>query len=589
MNLSSDLISQFVKATKDDNTNKKENTVYGTTVLSNDKIYVKIDGSDLLTPIVTTSELKSGERVTVMIKDHHAMVTGNITAPAASTDTTNSIKTDIETITGELANFELIIADKISTGELEVELAYIENALIDKASITQLSVVDARITNLNVDQLKAKVAEIDTALIDKASIGDLDVTNAVIDVLEVDVAAIETLIGGNLTMDNIQSLVLTSSKVTVDNAFIKDAMIDRLSASKLTSGIVNTNNVNIESDDGSMTLIGSLQQFKDSLGNVRIQLGKDTTGDFTFALYGADGLGQLINQNGITASAVSDGLIVNKMVSNDAAISGAKLDIDSVVTEINNGVSTIKGTKIYLDEKAQTLDLAFNSLSTTVTTLTETTESNTTAIDVAQGEISTLISNTTITTQEGQTVNLKDDYSSFKQTVDGIDSKVSSLETNYAKTLKSNKTQYYLSLSSISLVGSSWIDTMPVWTTGKYIWQRVVYVYSDNTEVIGTEVCIQGTKGEDSYRVEIISTKGNIFKNNIINTILYAKVYRGETEITDDVAISRFRWTRVSDDSYSDNLWNQNHFSGTTSVSITSDDVIQRATFSCQLLDENLN
>lgn len=506
MGLSNDLISQFVKATKDNNKSSKETTVYGITVKYGDKLYVKIDGSDLLTPVITTTEIKPAERVAVMIKDHTATVMGNVSVPAASTDTTDGIKNEMTAIDAKVGNFELVIADKVSVGQLEAELAVIDEALIGKASIGELHALDAYIKNLKVEELKAEVAEIDKAVINKAEISDLNAAVADIGTLQSNVANINTIIGGNLTMDNIQSLILTSSKVTVDDAFIKDAMIDRVSASKLYAGSINTNLVSLESEDGAMVINGTLQQFKDAEGNVRIQMGKDTTGDFTFALYGADGKGQLINQNGITASAISDGLIVNNMVSDNAAISGNKLDINSVITEVNNSSTSIKSSKIFFDEKNQSLDVVFNKLTTKVDNieglngdvgnLIEKVESNSTAIKTAQGEISSLISNTTITKENGKVVQLKDDYSSFKQTVDGISSKVNSLETNYGKTLKSTRTEYYLSLSSISLVGGKWSEAMPEWTVGKYIWQRLVYVYSDNTTVNGTEVCIQGAKGE---------------------------------------------------------------------------------------------
>ena len=66
MSLSNDLISQFVKITRDQTVEKKESIVYGTTVEYESKMYVKIDGSDLLTPITTTADLQAGERVTVM-------------------------------------------------------------------------------------------------------------------------------------------------------------------------------------------------------------------------------------------------------------------------------------------------------------------------------------------------------------------------------------------------------------------------------------------------------------------------------------------------------------------------------------------
>ena len=442
MDLSNNLISQFAKITKDQNGSSSETIVYGTAVSYGDKLYVNIDGSDSITPVVTTSEVKAGERVTILLKDHSATILGNVTNPAASTETVGKVLDEYDTIVARIGDFELIIADKVTTEQLQAEVAIINEALIGKATIEQLNAVDAKIENLDVTKLEADVASINQALITKAEIADLEAVRASVNVLETDVGNIETLIGGNLTMDNIQSLVLTSSKVTVDNAFIKDAMIDRVSASKITAGTINTSLVNIGSEDEAMTITGSLQQFKDADGNVRIQIGKDATGDFTFALYGADGQGQLINQNGITASAISDGLIVNKMVADNAAIAGSKLDIESVITEINGSTETIKSSKIYLDDKNQTLEVAFNQLSTKVDLIEgvdgdlgealEQISSNTTAIGVMQGEINTLISNTTITKSDGSVVQLKDAYTTTEQTVSGISGKISSLETNYS-------------------------------------------------------------------------------------------------------------------------------------------------------------
>lgn len=431
MDLSNNLISQFAKITKDQNGSSNETIVYGTAVSYGDKLYVNIDGSDSITPVVTTSEVKAGERVTILLKDHSATILGNVSNPAASTETVGKVLDEYDVIVAKIGDFELVIADKVTTEQLQAELAVINEALIGKATIEQLNAVDAKIENLDVTTLKADVASLNQAIITKAEIADLEAVRASVNVLETDVGNIETLVGGNLTMDNIQSLVLTSSKVTVDNAFIKDAMIDRVSASKLTAGTINTNLITIGSEDGAMSITGSLQQFKDADGNVRIQIGKDATGDFTFALYGADGQGQLINQNGITASAISDGLIVNKMVADNAAIAGSKLDIESVITEVNNSTTTIKSSKIYFDDAGQTLDVAFDTLETTIEGVDSKTTSNTTSINTMQGQISTLITNTTITKSDGTTVQLKDAYLTTEQTVSGISGKVSSLETNY--------------------------------------------------------------------------------------------------------------------------------------------------------------
>ena len=529
MAVPNELIAKFAKLSKESKI-QRETTVFGTTVEYGGKLYVKMDGSDLLTPVATTSEISAGERVTVMVKDHTATVTGNISNPSASKGTTDAIEDEITTINATIGNFELVIADKVNTNELQAEVAKINELMALKANIVDLNVTNATIKDLNV-----QVANIDKALITKADIVDLDAANAEINTLKANYADIETLVGGNLTMDNIQSLVLTSSKVTVDNAFIKDAMIDRVSADKINAGTINTNNVNIQSEDGSMLLRGSLQQFKDAEGNVRIQIGKDASGDFTFALYGADGQGQLINQNGITASAIGDGLIVNSMVSDNANISGSKLDIDSVITEVNGSTTTIKSSKIYFDDKKQTLDVAFNTLNTTVDNTSSTVSSHTTSINTMQGQISTLISDTTIINDDGTTTSIKDAFSSMEQTVDGFSTKIGSLETtmddgfksvdskissveqtvdsltssmssttteletiknNVNDTVKEVKAQYYLSTSETSLTGGSWSDTAPTWGQGKYLWQRFIYVFTDGTSTTGEASCLAGAKGD---------------------------------------------------------------------------------------------
>lgn len=85
MSLPIDLVNQFVKATKDDTKTKTEKIVYATVESVNDDgtTFVKFDGSDISTPVLTTTVIKPGERVTVMIKNHTATVTGNITSPSA--------------------------------------------------------------------------------------------------------------------------------------------------------------------------------------------------------------------------------------------------------------------------------------------------------------------------------------------------------------------------------------------------------------------------------------------------------------------------------------------------------------------------
>jgi len=48
---------------------------------------------------------------------------------------------------------------------------------------------------------------------------------------------------------------------------------------------------------------------------------------------------------------------------------------------------------------------------------------------------------------------------------------------------------------------------------------------------------------------------------------------------------NQFIWTRVSDDSDADDIWNIDHYGGTKQIEITNEDVQVRATFYCDLID----
>lgn len=80
--LSKNVISRFAKLTANKDTESKETTVYGTIKERNGSMYVLLDGAEVLTPVTTTVEFKDGDRVSVLLKNHTATVTGNISSPA---------------------------------------------------------------------------------------------------------------------------------------------------------------------------------------------------------------------------------------------------------------------------------------------------------------------------------------------------------------------------------------------------------------------------------------------------------------------------------------------------------------------------
>lgn len=94
MSLPNNLVNDFVKSTNKKETNKKETTVYGTLIeeKANGKYYVKLDGASSTIPVSRfTQRVNPNERVIVMIKDHAAIITGNLESPSADDNSVTNI------------------------------------------------------------------------------------------------------------------------------------------------------------------------------------------------------------------------------------------------------------------------------------------------------------------------------------------------------------------------------------------------------------------------------------------------------------------------------------------------------------------
>ena len=144
------------------------------------------------------------------------------------------------------------------------------------------------------------------------------------------VAQIDDLIAGNVSAELGHIIQLTAQNVKIDEAVIRDLIASQITVSMLKAGEISSDKFNIVSEDGSMTIVGNTMQFKDENDVVRIQLGKDETGNFTFVLYDETGTGVLIDSEGIKESAIEDGLIKTDMVS-DGAITESKIDKNGIL------------------------------------------------------------------------------------------------------------------------------------------------------------------------------------------------------------------------------------------------------------------
>ena len=468
MALSNDLVSKFVKlATNDVKREKKETTVYGTvSKIENGQVYVKLDGAVNIAegsnkgtwtelPITDTVEVSEGNRVIVMIKNHSAIITANLSTPSANKTTTKDIYNlasnadkKADNNANKLIEFGVALGEKVDTKELTAEIAAIteleterfntHQAKIDELQAEdvkiygRLEAAEGRIEELDTEYLTAEEADIKYAKIGElegtyAKITDLDTTNANVGNLDADLAEINTLIFGSATGKVVQAEFANQVIAHIGTAQIKDAMIDSVSAAKLTAlnllaGTINSDNVNISSSDGRMQIADNTIQIKDA-NRVRVQIGKDAAGDYSINIYDANG-NIMFSEGGITDKAIKSAIIRNDMVANDANIHASKLDIDSLFEEINSdGTNVIKSTKITVDEEGQTLDAAFKKMATTesVDNLSKTVSSQGTQIQANTEAISTKVWQQDINTAKNemstQYSTLEQDLNSFKTTV----------------------------------------------------------------------------------------------------------------------------------------------------------------------------
>lgn len=485
MALSSDLISQFVQVTKDDKT-KKETTVYGTIVEYEGNKYVKLDGSELLTPISLTADAIDGERVTVMIKNHNAIVTGNMSSPAARTE-------DVKNLDAKISEFEIIIADKVSTERLEAEIARIdtlvsENVTIkgrldaNEASINELEAnnvtingkleaAEAEITDLKTKKLDAEVAEITYA-----TIANLEAAQAKIGTLEATYGDFQDLTTKNFEAVNASIDDLNANKLSVKDADIKYANID---FANITQAAVEK----IFSDSGIIKdLIVSSGQITGELVGVTIKgdlIEGGTVVADKLVVKGSDGLYYKLNTDGSTVeSEQTEYNSLNGSVITAKSITATKISVDDLVAfGATIGGFNITKSSLYSGVKA--------SVNNTTRGIYLDKEGQ-----VAFGDASNFLKY------------YKAEDGSYKLEVSAQSIKFSAsdknLETALDNTIVKTVEEFYQSVSPTELSGGEWSTTQPTWEEGKYIWRRTAITYGDGRSEYSpssTGVCITGNTG----------------------------------------------------------------------------------------------
>ena len=377
MGLSNDLITQFVKVTNDKKEEKKETVVYGTVKTVDGVDYVQLDGSELLTPVSSTTNIADGERVTVMIKNHTATVTGNITSPSPS-------GSDLNNVLDQISEFEIVVAGKVSTEQLEAESARIDNLIAEDVLIkNKLVAAEASIGTLTADNAtingKLTAAE--------ADIDDLTTTKLDAEIASITYATITNLEATNANIHNLQSDFGTFEQLTTNTLSAHAADIKNLKTNMLTAESADLKYANIDftniTDASVENLFAKSGMIKDlvmSSGSVTGELvGVRIKGDLIEAgtlkadklvVLGTDGLYYKLNVSGstveteqtqynsingsiITAQSITANKIhVDDLKAFNATIGGFKITDNSIYSGVKSSINnTTRG--IYLDTDGQ--------------------------------------------------------------------------------------------------------------------------------------------------------------------------------------------------------------------------------------------
>lgn len=312
---------------------------------------------------------------------------------------------------GTITTDFLTVNQKITAHEGEFSTFKADTAAFKSATAEEFTAIHAAIDNLDVNTINAALAKIN--------------------VMEGNLATIDTIINGHFTSDSVHSLIINAENTVFSNSVIKSAMIDSVAADKVTAGTIDASSIHFKSQSGRLDIYGETIQIKD-ITRPRVQIGKDASGDYN--MYVWDAAGKLMfDAAGITASGIQRPIIVDSMVADNANISGDKINITSLVEEINDGTEVIKSSHILVDGANQSLSVVYNTITGDLSTLS-------TALSVEQGKISTLI--TDVST-------LKTNYSSLTQTVNGIKSTVGK-HTSSLESVKNKQTTLEQSVNGLT-------------------------------------------------------------------------------------------------------------------------------------------
>lgn len=315
------------------------------------------------------------------------------------------------TVTGGTGSGGTITADTIIA-----ELVKAKEGVFDKLTVDTAFMKYLDVKLISADKITTRILEAEQANIEKLSAKIIESNQ-----INADMINVKNLLAGHAGVGELHTIHLTVENAEIDQAVITNLIAKKIAVGDLMAQNALANQIVLISKDNKPTIAfqESTQQFYDSKGNVRVQIGMDGKGDFNFIVKNGD-RAALFDENGITQTGIPDNTILGDMI-NNATITKDKLGFQIIEPNEQGGIDI---TNIYDGKGNQWWGIE----KTTITD--DYTKQIKNVTDTLTGQIETKVSNTQYLKDQES---IRTDFSDIKQNVSGITSTVSSMQTNLSE------------------------------------------------------------------------------------------------------------------------------------------------------------
>lgn len=315
------------------------------------------------------------------------------------------------TTTGGTGSGGTITADTIIA-----ELVKAKEGVFDKLTVDTAFMKYLDVKLISADKITTRILEAEQANIEKLSAKIIESNQ-----INADMINVKNLLAGHAGVGELHTIHLTVENAEIDQAVITNLIAKKIAVGDLMAQNALANQIVLISKDNKPTIAfqESTQQFYDSKGNVRVQIGMDGKGDFNFIVKNGD-RAALFDENGITQTGIPDNTILGDMI-NNATITKDKLGFQIIEPNEQGGIDI---TNIYDGKGNQWWGIE----KTTITD--DYTKQIKNVTDTLTGQIETKVSNTQYLKDQES---IRTDFSDIKQNVSGITSTVSSMQTDLSE------------------------------------------------------------------------------------------------------------------------------------------------------------